>query len=178
MKKLLVLILAVIAFSTANSQTIPTPVTPGGTITKRLYTVKIVGIDTSTFPYQYTGIIQIDSQLKFLTDGSVMSRAPYTKAQVDSLVAIAGSTPTLQQVLNQGNTSTTGFLVNASSAVGTTTADTKAVLTINSTTKGVLLPRMTITQMLAITTPTAGLQVMVIPNYTVWLYNGTNWIEN
>lgn len=88
-----------------------TPITPGGTIAKRVYTKKIVGIDTTGL-FTYSGIIQIDSSLYFLSDGSIMSRAPYTKSQVDSIVAAGDAIPTLQEILTSGNVSTLGATVD------------------------------------------------------------------
>ena len=66
-----------------------------------------------------------------------------------------------------GTTSSTGKL-----GIRTTSPDANAVLDINSTTKGVLLPRSS-------TDPT-GVEGMMYYNTTadmVKLYNGTSWIE-
>lgn len=108
MKKYIIILLAILLCGAAYAQT---PITPGGTITKRLYTKKIVGIDTTGL-FTYSGIVELDSALKFLADGSIMSRAPYTKAQVDSITDILEAIPTLAQVLVAGNTSTRGLFVD------------------------------------------------------------------
>jgi hypothetical protein len=84
-------------------------------------------------------------------------------------------TPTLQEVLDKGNTSTTGILVNAPSAIGTTTPNSSAVLTINSTTKGVLIPKMTTAQRLAIPNPAIGLQIFDTDLNSVFIFTGKNW---
>lgn len=63
--------------------------------------------------------------------------------------------------------------------IGTTNPDTSAALDITSTTKGLLIPRMTNTQRLAIASPVAGLLVYVIDfdGGTFLFYNGTDWKE-
>ena len=61
--------------------------------------------------------------------------------------------------------------------VGTTTPDASAALDITSTTKGLLMPRMTNVQRLAISNPAAGLQVFVtdFDGGSFMFYNGTEW---
>jgi hypothetical protein len=63
--------------------------------------------------------------------------------------------------------------------IGTITPDASAALDITSTTKGLLMPRMTNAQRLAIASPVAGLQVYVTDfgGGTVMVYNGTGWKE-
>ena len=78
------------------------------------------------------------------------------------------------------------FSFNKSSAQGgaaiNTTgnpADPSAMLDISSTTKGILIPRMTEAQRLAISSPATGLMVYetdVTPGF--WYYNGTSWIQS
>lgn len=60
---------------------------------------------------------------------------------------------------------------------GGTTADPSAALDVSSTTKGVLVPRMSSVQRTAITTPAAGLLVFDNSTNTFWFYNGTTWAE-
>ena len=55
------------------------------------------------------------------------------------------------------------------------TVDASAVLEINSTTKGVLFPRLTTTQINAIATPTAGLTVYCTTVGALAFYDGTEW---
>jgi len=60
--------------------------------------------------------------------------------------------------------------------IGTTTPDSSSILDIESTTSGLLIPRMTQTQRLAITTPATGLLVYetdTIPGF--WYYDGGSW---
>jgi len=62
--------------------------------------------------------------------------------------------------------------------IGTVSPAASALLELSSTTKGLLLPRMTKTQRDAISSPATGLAVFQtdnVPGYRV--YNGTNWIK-
>ena len=60
-------------------------------------------------------------------------------------------------------------------AIGTDTPDSTSILTLNSTTQGFLLPRMTDEQMEAISSPTEGLMVYNTTQNAVYYYNGTTW---
>jgi hypothetical protein len=61
--------------------------------------------------------------------------------------------------------------------VGTTTDITSSILTLASTTRGFLPPRMTTTQKNAIGTPAAGLQVYDTTLNQMSYYNGTTWVN-
>ena len=63
--------------------------------------------------------------------------------------------------------------------IGTTTPEASAALDITSTTKGLLIPRMTNVQRQAISNPVAGLMVYVTDfvGGTFLFYNGTDWKE-
>jgi trimeric autotransporter adhesin len=61
--------------------------------------------------------------------------------------------------------------------IGTTTPDASAVLDVKSSTKGLLIPRMTTAQRTTITTPAIGLQVFDTDTKSVWFYNGTAWSQ-
>jgi len=66
--------------------------------------------------------------------------------------------------------------VNSRVGIGTLPITESAVLDVSSTTKGMLIPRMTATQRNAITSPVEGL--MVYQNYGIYgfyFYNGTSW---
>lgn len=69
---------------------------------------------------------------------------------------------------------TTGSFQVGTLAVGST-ADSSAALTVTSTSKGILLPRMTSTQRDAISSPTAGLVIYDSTNGEVNFYNGSAW---
>jgi hypothetical protein len=56
-----------------------------------------------------------------------------------------------------------------------TPPNTSAMLDVSSTTKGLLMPRMTITQRLAITSPAVGLTVYDTDYSGYWMYNGSSW---
>lgn len=71
-----------------------------------------------------------------------------------------------------------GFaFTHAQIGMGTTTPSSAAELDIVSTTKGVLFPRVTNAQMLAISSPTAGLQVFNTNANCMYYYNGTSWLS-
>ena len=65
-------------------------------------------------------------------------------------------------------TSTT-FLINTTSQIAS------SILTIDSTTKGILIPRMTTTQINAITSPATGLEVYNTTLQQPCFYDGTGW---
>jgi WD40 repeat protein len=68
-------------------------------------------------------------------------------------------------------------LINSSLKVGGTgLAASTAAIELNSTTKGLLLPRMTTTQMNAISSPPEGLKVYNTTTHNTWVYNGTAWV--
>lgn len=70
-----------------------------------------------------------------------------------------------------GNQSVT----SGSVALGTVTQQASSILTLQSTTQGVLLPRMTTTQRLAIASPVIGLLVFDTNLGTLCEYSGTAW---
>lgn len=63
-------------------------------------------------------------------------------------------------------------------AIGTTTPGASAVLDITSTTKGVLFPRLTTTQMNAISAPVAGLLIYNTTTNDFYRYNGSAWVAS
>jgi hypothetical protein len=90
-------------------------------------------------------------------------------------------TATADNQLNIGNVlwgsgcSGTSTTAAGSLSVGVNTPDASALLDLTSTTKGLLLPRMTTTQINAIASPAAGL---ILYNTTInhpCFYNGTSW---
>jgi hypothetical protein len=61
--------------------------------------------------------------------------------------------------------------------IGTTTPDSNAILQLNSTTQGLLPPKMTTTQKNAISTPPSGLVLYDTTTNKLCVYNGTSWID-
>jgi len=59
--------------------------------------------------------------------------------------------------------------------IGTSSPNSSAQLEVNSTTKGFLPPRMSTTQMNAISSPTAGLMIYNTTVNSIWCYNGSSW---
>jgi hypothetical protein len=74
-------------------------------------------------------------------------------------------------------TMSTAFFSSGSVGINTTTEIASSQLTIESTTKGFLPPRMTTTQKNAIATPAAGLMVYDTTLNLISVYNGTMWIS-
>ncbi|MBL0153430.1 MAG: hypothetical protein IPP93_08080 [Chitinophagaceae bacterium] len=62
--------------------------------------------------------------------------------------------------------------------VGTNTPNSSAILDVSSTSKGVLLPRMTTVQRDAIVNPAAGLTIYNTDDQCTDTYNGTTWFKN
>ncbi len=59
--------------------------------------------------------------------------------------------------------------------IGTTTPNSSAILDISSTSKGLLVPRMTTAQRTGIAAPAKGLMVFDTDNNNFWYYNGSSW---
>ena len=69
-------------------------------------------------------------------------------------------------------------LFSQSTGIGTTTPNASAMLDVQSTTKGLLMPRMTMAQRNAIGTPATGLMVYQTDNTPgFYFYNGTGWVQ-
>ena len=68
-------------------------------------------------------------------------------------------------------------IVTAQVGIGTTTPVASSMLDIQSTTKGVLIPRMTTAQRAAISTPANGLLVFDTDTKSFWFYNVNTWKE-
>lgn len=69
------------------------------------------------------------------------------------------------------------FPASGSAGIGTTTPNSSSLLEIKSTTKGLLIPRMTSKQRSAITSPAEGLMVYQTDGTKgFYFYNGTTWV--
>ncbi len=60
--------------------------------------------------------------------------------------------------------------------IGTSSPNNSALLDLNSTTKGLLMPRLTTSQMFAIQSPAAGLLIYNTSYNQLYQYNGSNWL--
>ena len=70
------------------------------------------------------------------------------------------------------------YRTSGSVGIGTTTPDASALLELNATDKGLLIPRMTSTQLASITTPANGLMIYTTDDQCINTYNGMNWLKN
>jgi hypothetical protein len=70
---------------------------------------------------------------------------------------------------------TTLIMYSQNIGIGINTPNASAMLDINSTTKGMLIPRMTSAQRTAIVSPANGLMVYDITTGSFWFYNGSAW---
>lgn len=69
------------------------------------------------------------------------------------------------------------LLFSQSVGIGTASPNASAQLDITSVNKGLLLPRMTAAQRIAIVTPAAGLMVYETSSNSIWVYNGAAWVQ-
>lgn len=67
--------------------------------------------------------------------------------------------------------------LSAQVGIGTDTPDNTAMLEVQSTSKGVLFPRMTTVQRTGIATPATGLHVFDTNTNSLWFYNGSFWVN-
>ena len=71
---------------------------------------------------------------------------------------------------------TAGYQLKGQSVgIGTTTPHTSAMLDVSSTSKGMLVPRMTSTQRITLTSPATGLLVFDTNTNSFWYFNGADW---
>lgn len=83
--------------------------------------------------------------------------------------AFAGTPP----LFSNGIRAKDSVSINTSASL----ADSKALLDVSSTTKGLLIPRMTTTQQNAISSPTTGLMIFNTTTGTFAVYNGSAWLQ-
>ncbi|GAB3826458.1 hypothetical protein [Hymenobacter jeollabukensis] len=141
--------------STANWLWLPDKVSAGDNLGNGTATsaVKLAGNSLSN---NGTGGLSIDNSGNVTTTGNSL---------VSGNSSVAGNSAVT------GNGSVSGVL-----AVGTTTADAKAALDITSTTKGLLPPRLTLTQRNAMGTPTVGMLIIQTDNTPgLYQYTSTGW---
>jgi hypothetical protein len=92
----------------------------------------------------------------------------------DGVTEVKDSSGVTKAKINAGGDS---FFSGGGVAIGGTTVSSKAILDLQSTTKGFLPPKMTTTQRDAISTPTTGLIVYNTTTNKLQCYNGTGWID-
>jgi len=106
-------------------------------------------------------------------------------ANTTAIISAQGATETIKQIIKntpmkQFFTLLAAVLLTASTyaqvGVGTTTPDASSALDITSTTKGLLIPRMTETQRDAISSPATGLMIYQTDGTVgFYYYNGSSW---
>lgn len=62
--------------------------------------------------------------------------------------------------------------------IGTANPESSALLDVSSTSKGILIPRMTTEQRNSVVSPVIGLQIFNTDNQCINIYDGSNWIES
>ncbi|TNJ42166.1 hypothetical protein KFZ70_15375 [Tamlana fucoidanivorans] len=67
--------------------------------------------------------------------------------------------------------------IHAQVGIGTTSPDVSSILEIESTTQGLLTPRMTSVQRVAIVSPAQGLLVFDTDEDAFYFFDGTNWVK-
>lgn len=72
---------------------------------------------------------------------------------------------------------TLALTLNGQIGIGTSSPVSSAQLDVTSTSSGVLFPRMTNAQMLAISSPATGLQVFNTNANSLYTYNGSQWLS-
>src|SRR5687768_11641516 len=70
-----------------------------------------------------------------------------------------------------------GTVAGQGVGIGTTNPDSSSILDLSSSSKGVLIPRMTTTQRDAIDDPAAGLMILNLDDDCIDIYDGANWIK-
>ncbi len=88
----------------------------------------------------------------------------------------------MKQIFNIAQIFLTSFLASTvtfsqSIGIGIATPDATAITEIKSSSKGLLMPRMTTAQRLAISTPAIGLIVFDLTTHSFWYRDNTGWIE-
>lgn len=71
-----------------------------------------------------------------------------------------------------------GFSAEAQVGIGTANPDPSSMLDIASTTKGLLMPRLTTVKRTSIPNPAAGLQVYDTTTKSFWYFDGTVWVNS
>jgi len=137
----------------------------------------LIGTTTDAgYKLDVTGTFRVTSTSRFEnsitnTSGGFIGNHP--SPTNDAFYTLTGGT-NVQFYVNAGGylKATSGLIT---SAIGAGSVNASAIFQIDSTTKGLLQPRMTNAQVLAIATPATGLQAYDTTNNKNLLYNGTAW---
>jgi hypothetical protein len=111
-----------------------------------------------------------ENQLVIICQEGPLRMNPYGTNYTNRPVIIGNTTARTEKLQVDGTSYFSGTTL-----IGTGTADASALLDLTSTTKGLLLPRMTTTQINAIASPAAGLTVYNTTLALICFYNGTAW---
>lgn len=150
------------------------------------FTYKTDGTFGSTLPITLTKIVSPTYAASFVQlDGSVIinqtsgSWADAPNAFVFQSNGAQGLNSANNNFVSVINGGTSLFVVKAlgNVGIGTSTINASAKVQIDSTTQGLLVPRMTTTQKNAIASPAAGLQVYDTTTNKLCCYNGTSWFD-
>ncbi|MDA9290018.1 fibronectin type III domain-containing protein [Polaribacter sp.] len=137
-----------------------------------------LGIDNTATGFGAGDANTTGSQNTFIGTAANVGSNNLTNATAIGYGAIVNTSNTIQL----GNSLitdviTSGTITAGALGIGTTTPDASSALDITSTTKGLLMPRMTNVQRQAISNPAAGLQVFVtdFDGGRFMFYDGTEW---
>ena len=163
----------------------------GNTERMRLFTSGNLGINTTTdagFRLDIAGTARVQGQLSLGVSGTA-GRVNLARSTDGTMI---GSIFTSGEILVIDNQSTSvqirpgslantfGFLSSGNFVISTTgalTDNASALITMNSTSKGFLLPRMSTANRDAISTPATGLSVYNTSTNTNDYYNGSAWLN-
>lgn len=119
----------------------------------------------------------VDTACTFLgADASRDSSVNYTTSLQNMTVIGYGARGLASNQVVLGNDNVTTTLLKGRVGIGITSPDASAALDISSTTKGLLIPRMTATQQAAISSPATGLMVFNTDSVKFYFYSG-GWNE-
>lgn len=141
------------------------------------------GVTTTEFNYLSSVTSNVQTQFDIHTTNIAenATNIATNTAEIDSitndLAGKANSVHAHSTLAATDNSPPNAVSVDGDGNVGIGTATPGAILDVASTTSGVLLPRVTTTERLAIATPAAGLEVYDTTANLKMVFNGTRWLE-
>lgn len=130
------------------------------------------------------GYYQYENNPIFNCIGTVKIRGTGIMSFGNSIIGSETSAPTIARFYNtsSGNLERTKVMITNDGRIGMTdgdisSVDPSAALDIKHTTKGLLKPRMTTTQMNAISSPATGLEIYNTTVGAPYYYNGSSWVQ-